>query len=87
MQIHLPTKIKKGPPGGVLGGGFRELFGIKKGRRRSQTNKNLLFTKITYFQRFFNDFLKTLGKERRSSTFLSEVGWSHQVSMLLPSTK
>ena len=58
VKIHLPKKLKWGLPGGSREVDF-EFFYIKKGRRRSQPNKNLLFTKSCVFQCFFNYFLNT----------------------------
>ena len=77
----------KGVSRGGPGRWISRAFWYKKGKETIADQQKPTFQENNIFPTFCNDFLKTLGKERRSSTFLSEVGWSHQVSMLLPSTK
>ena len=60
---------------------------IKKGKETIADQQKHAFTRIAYFQCILSTCLKTLGKKRRSSTFISEAGWSHQVSRLLPPAK
>ena len=80
-------KSKKGVSRGGPGRWISRVCWYKKGKETIADQQKHAFTRIAYFQCILSTCLKTLGKKRRSSTFISEAGWSHQVSRLLPPAK